>query len=77
MSYLSPNVNWSSRLEGLTKLYKKEILFTDTLYYLFSSKKLKELCRKVDRVHVRGATHPTDIFTIDIHVEELREWYKQ
>lgn len=37
MSYLSPNVNWSSRLEGLTKTYKKEILFTDTLYNLFTS----------------------------------------
>ena len=37
MSYLSPNVNWSSRLEGLTKTYHKELLFTDTLYVLFTS----------------------------------------
>lgn len=41
MSYLSPNVNWSSRLEGLTKTYKKELLFTDTLYCLFTSKSIK------------------------------------
>lgn len=66
MSYLSPHVNWSSRLEGLTKTYHKEILFTDTLYVLFTSKKLKNLCRKVDRVLVKGAEYPTDIYTVDI-----------
>lgn len=74
MSYLSPNVNWSSRLEGLTKSYHKELLFTDTVYNLFTSRKLKDLCRKVDRVLVKGADYPTDIYTVDIQVEELRLW---
>lgn len=75
MSYLSPNVNWSSRLEGLTKEYKREILFTDSLYVLFNSKKLKNICRKVDHVIVKGADHSNDIYTVDIQVEELRDWF--
>lgn len=66
MSYLSPNVNWSSRLEGLTKTYHKELLFTDTLYFLFTSSSIKKMCRKIDRVIVNGAEHSTDIYTIDI-----------
>lgn len=50
MSYLSPNVNMSSRLEGLTKDYKKPLLFTNSIYNLLRSKKLKNLCRKLDVV---------------------------
>ena len=34
MSYLSPHVNMSERLEGLTKTYKKPFLFTRSLYNL-------------------------------------------
>lgn len=77
MSYLSPNVNWSSRLEGLTKEYKKELLFTDTLYYLFRTKSIKRMCRKVDKVLVKGAEDATEIFTVDIQVEELRKWFTE
>ena len=52
ISYLSSNVNWSSRLEGLTKTYKKEILVTDTIYNLIKSKFLKTFIRKIDKVIV-------------------------
>ena len=50
MSYLSPNVNMSSRLEGLTKDYKKPLLFTNSIYNLIVSKKIRNLCRKIDVV---------------------------
>lgn len=35
------------------------------------------MCRKVDRVLVKGAENSTDIYTVDIQVEELRNWYDQ
>ena len=35
MSYLSPNVNMSMRLEGLTKIFHVPFLFTSSLYNLF------------------------------------------
>lgn len=50
MSYLSPNVNMSSRLEGLTKDYKKPLLFTNSVYNLINSTKIRNLCRKIDVV---------------------------
>lgn len=50
MSYLSPNVNMSSRLEGLTKDYKKPFLFTNSVYNLINSSKIRSLCRKIDVV---------------------------
>lgn len=48
MSYLSPNVNMSSRLEGLTKDYKKPLLFTNSVFNLIQSTKIRNLCRKID-----------------------------
>jgi class 3 adenylate cyclase len=50
MSYLSPHVNMSSRLEGLTKDYKKPLLFTNSVYNLINSTKIRNLCRKIDVV---------------------------
>ena len=66
ISYLSSNVNWSSRLEGLTKVYKKEILFTDTIYNLIRSSFMKSLIRKIDKVTVDGSNVSNDIYTIDL-----------
>jgi class 3 adenylate cyclase len=48
ISYLSPNVNWAMRLEGLTKTYHKEFLFTDSIRNLVRSKFLKRIIRKID-----------------------------
>lgn len=71
MSYLSPNVNMSSRLEGLTKTYKKKLLFTDNIYVMLKSNKIRELCRLIDIIHVSGSDYPTEIFTVDLHIVEL------
>ena len=71
ISYLSSNVNWSSRLEGLTKTYKKEILFTDTIFNLIKSSFMKQLIRHIDRVSVENSGVINDIYTIDLNVELL------
>jgi len=45
-SYLSPNVKWSERLEGATKIYGVLLLMTDSFYDLLSPP-VQKLCRKV------------------------------
>ena len=39
VTYLSPHVNMSARLEGLTKTYGVPLLFTNSLFNLFTTKK--------------------------------------
>lgn len=77
ISYLSSNVNWSSWLEGLTKVYKKEILFTDTIFNLIKSKFMKGLIRKIDKVTVEGSNIHNDIYTIDIKSELLLQYFNR
>lgn len=59
------------RLEGLTKTYHKEILFTDTFYNLIKSKFIKGLVRKIDQVTVIGSGVVNQIYTIDMQVSRL------
>ncbi len=73
MSYLSPNVNMSSRLEGLTKTYKKPLLFTGSLYNLFTTPKLKKMCRKLDRVVAKGSNEAFDLYTIEVDLPRLEQ----
>ena len=77
ISYLSSNVNWSSRLEGLTKTYKKEILFTDTIFNLIKSSFMKQLIRHIDRVSVENSGVINDIYTIDLNVELLQNYQQR
>ncbi len=53
-------VNLASRLEGLTKTYKQELIISESL-----QKKVKDQipCRHIDRVAVKGKKTGTDIFT--------------
>ena len=69
-SYLSPNVNMASRLEYLTKQFHSEIIFSDSFYNLLSQK-MKEQCRMIDRLTVKGSIMPIRIYTIDIHIRNL------
>lgn len=48
ISYLSENVTMSSKLEELTKEYNKSLLFTNSIYNLIKSSKIRNLCRRVD-----------------------------
>ncbi|KAJ1613356.1 membrane associated adenylyl cyclase [Cryptosporidium canis] len=67
-SYLSPNVNLSSRLESATKHYGVNILFS---HYLFEklSVNMKTFCRKIDCVTLKGSKQPIELYTIDIDTE--------
>ena len=65
-SYLSPNVNIAARLETATKQFGVSLLISGNLYNLFSEE-MKEICRYVDCVMVKGSSEPIDLYTIDIN----------
>ena len=65
-SYLSPNVNIAARLETATKQFGVSLLISGKLYNLFTEE-MKEICRYVDCVRVKGSTEPIDLYTIDIN----------
>ncbi|KAH8582832.1 membrane associated adenylyl cyclase with 6 transmembrane regions and an adenylyl cyclase domain [Cryptosporidium sp. chipmunk genotype I] len=67
-SYLSPNVNLSSRLESATKHYGVNILFSHDLFKKLSVT-MKQFCRKIDCVTLKGSNQPIELYTIDIDPE--------
>lgn len=69
-SYLSPNVNISARLEAATKQYGVYMLISGELYDLCSSK-IKNLCRLIDIVAVKGSIKPIRLYTIDVNITNL------
>lgn len=71
LSYLSPDVDMSSRLEGMTKKYKKPLLFTNAIFNLMTSSSIMRLCRKIDRVLV-NRDKVMEYYAIDFSVDYLR-----
>lgn len=69
-SYLSPNVNMAARLEAATRQYGVKLLFSGNIYELLSDE-LKEYCRIIDIVTVKGSIEPIKIYTIDVN-EDLK-----
>lgn len=69
-SYLSPNVNISSRLETAAKFYQVELLISGVLYNLLSPE-MQIVCRKIDIVMVKGSKHPIELYTIDLNPDKL------
>ncbi|KAL3129383.1 membrane associated adenylyl cyclase [Cryptosporidium hominis] len=67
-SYLSPNVNLSSRLESATKHYGVNILLSHNLFEKLSVS-MKQFCRKIDCVTLKGSNQPLELYTIDIDPE--------
>ena len=65
-SYLSPNVNIAARLETANSIYGTDILFSGEIYELLSDF-MKNICRKIDRVTVKGSKKPLDLYTVDIN----------
>ena len=63
-------VNLGSRLEGLTKPYKQEVIFSESVF-----RKVKDTypCRLVDRVQVKGKTVGENIYTAYEERNPLRE----
>eukprot|EP00397_Hematodinium_sp_SG-2012_P003144 GEMP01003152.1.p1 GENE.GEMP01003152.1~~GEMP01003152.1.p1 ORF type:complete len:945 (+),score=117.55 GEMP01003152.1:83-2917(+) len=64
-SYLSPNVNTAARLEAATKQFGCSILISGTLMD-GCSKRMRNQCRRVDHVMVKGSKVSIVIFTIDL-----------
>ena len=65
-SYLSPNVNIAARLESASRQFHIPILISGVLYNLLNDE-MKDLCRFVDCVMVKGSELPLDLYTIDVN----------
>ncbi len=76
---IGDTVNLASRLEGLTKYYKQEIIVSDAI-----REKIKDLVftREVDTVKVKGKDVPTVIYAVitkensGINEDNLKDYYK-
>lgn len=64
-SYLSPNVNMAARLESGTHQFHVDILMSETFYGMLS-RPVKTLCRRIDRVTVKGSVQPMSLYTYDV-----------
>ena len=71
-SYLSPNVNMASRLEAATKQYGVLLLVSGDLYNCFS-KRVKEKCREIDCVTVKGSINPIKLYTVDVDIDKVEK----
>jgi hypothetical protein len=69
-SYLSPNVNLAARLEAATGQFGVSILISEPLWKMLSPPRQK-LCRRVDRVMVKGSKMPLTLFTYDLDIKQL------
>ena len=66
-SYLSPNVNMAARLEAATRIYGVNILISGPLFDKLSDE-MKEICRIIDIVTVKGSIEPMRFYTIDLNL---------
>jgi class 3 adenylate cyclase len=71
-SYLSPNVNMSSRLEAATRQYGVPILVSGPIYDIFTDD-IKMLCRELDTVTVKGSIMPIRLYTVDVDFNHLNQ----
>ena len=69
---MSPNVNMASRLEAATKQYGVPLLVSGDLVKKLS-RELKEVCREIDTVTVKGSKVSMQLWTVDLDVESLKE----
>nr|BCL77499.1 bifunctional adenylyl cyclase/cAMP phosphodiesterase [Cycas revoluta] len=65
-SYLSPHVNMASRLEAATKQYGVTLLISETVIANLTKSSLRDSCRKLDRVTVKGSAAPLTLYTYDM-----------
>lgn len=65
-SYLSPHVNMASRLEAATKQYGVMMLISETVIAQLTKSSLRDSCRKLDRITVKGSAEPFIIYTFDM-----------
>jgi len=70
-SYLSPNVNVSSRLQAATEQYNVWLLISHFMVSLCSPE-LAAHCRLIDHVTVKGSKQPIRLYTIDLDYLQLQ-----
>jgi class 3 adenylate cyclase len=71
-SYLSPNVNMSSRLQAASKQYGVYILISHLFYFVLTPE-VRQICREIDRITVKGSNQPIRIFTVEMDINGLEE----
>lgn len=64
---MGDNVNLASRLEGMTKQYRREIVISENTY-----RQVKEqfVCRELDKIRVKGKKQPVTIYELMGPIEE-------
>jgi class 3 adenylate cyclase/HAMP domain-containing protein len=67
---IGDSVNLGSRLEGLTKEYKQEVIFSESV---FRKVKTELPCRLIDKVQVKGKTSGVNIYTAQLKLEPRQE----
>ena len=65
-SYLSPNVNLTARLAGAATKYGTDLLLSGSVADVLSND-ARKMCRKIDRVTVKGSTMPVDLYVFDLY----------
>ncbi|GAW83168.1 adenylyl cyclase alpha [Plasmodium gonderi] len=70
LSYLSENVNIASRLQDISKIYKKNIVISGE-FYENMSEGFKKSLRKIDRVALKGCRNPLNLYTFDMCLDNI------
>ncbi|ANQ10577.1 Uncharacterized protein PCOAH_00050870 [Plasmodium coatneyi] len=70
LSYLSENVNIASRLQDISKTYKRNIVISGE-FYENMSEGFKKSLRRIDRVTLKGCGKPLDLYTFDIRLDKI------
>eukprot|EP01039_Chlorochromonas_danica_P015113 gene15113-17733_t len=68
-TYLSPHVNMAARLETASRQYRVPLLMSHVFHELLSDS-VKEKCRQIDCVTVKGSEVPIGIFTYDSYMDQ-------
>lgn len=63
-------VNLGSRLEGLTKQYKQDVIFSESV---FRKVKTELPCRLIDKVQAKGKTMGVNIYTAELKLVERQQ----
>ena len=58
---MGDNVNLASRLEGITKQYQIQVVISESTYKAVAG---KFVCRELDKIKVKGKTHPVTIYEL-------------
>lgn len=69
-SYLSPNVNMSSRLEAATRQFGVHILVSGELIKIMTARTVSYM-RHIDTCTVKGSIEPMEFWTCDLDISKL------